>query len=280
MPVPLGDILNQIRSQLSAVSGDLAERDSELILEHVLHLSRAEIYTNSKEPVDTIQEKEIHDLINKRSTGSPLPYVLGYTNFYSEKFIVSPDVLIPRPDTEILIETILLNEKKDTCFYIDIGTGSGIIAKTLTDQRPDWHACAVDISWRALNIARENCGNQIPLFCGDTLSAIKPDKPFDIIVSNPPYISREEMDKLDRSVIEYEPVTGLYGGVDGGDFYRSLAKQGKACMKDSGRIYCEIGATQKHSVIQIFRDSGWSDITVSNDLAGRPRVVRAVKPTL
>ncbi len=275
MPDLLGIIFDQIRRQLIPVSGDLAERDSELILEHTLHLSRTELYTNSKLSVDTIHLNEIQELVRRRLTGIPLPYVLGYTYFYSEKFFVSPDVLIPRPDTEVLIETILHNEQTDNCFFIDVGTGSGIIAKTLTDQRPAWRTCAVDLSQRALKITQKNCGSQIPLFCGDTLCAVKPGKQFDFIVSNPPYISRNEMEELDRSVSEYEPITGLYGGEDGCDFYRRLAEQGKNHLKQNGRIYCEIGYRQKETVTAIFNESGWSDITIHDDLAGRPRVINA-----
>lgn len=275
MPVLLGTLFHEIRKQLSPVSQELAERDTEQICEQVLHLSRSDVYLNFSLPIDDSQIKKIKALTNKRVTGIPLPYVLGNAFFYSKKFIVTPDVLIPRPDTEILIETILKKERPESRTFIDIGTGSGIIAEVLTDHRPNWQAIAIDISIPALKIAKKNCSDRVRLLGCDKLSAIKSNTPVDFIVSNPPYISQHEMDNLDCSVKEYEPGVGLYGGKDGLDFYRYLANQGKYYLKNKSCLYCETGATQHTSVTKIFKEAGWQNIAITNDLAKRPRVITA-----
>ncbi len=275
MPVLLGTLFHKIRKQLSPVSQELAERDTEQICEQVLRLSRSDLYTNFSLPIDDLQIEEIKALTNKRVTGIPLPYVLGNAFFYSKNFIVTPDVLIPRPDTEIIIETILKKELPESKTFIDIGTGSGIIAEVLTDNRPNWQAIAIDISIPALKIAKKNCSDRVQLLGCDKLSAIKSDTQVNFIVGNPPYISQHEMDNLDFSVKEYEPVVGLYGGKDGLDFYRYLANQGKYYIKNKSCLYCEIGATQHASVIKIFEEAGWHTIAINNDLANRPRVITA-----
>jgi release factor glutamine methyltransferase len=277
MPSQIGELFKKIQKQLSPVSKELADRDAEKIIEHVRGINRSQMYTNLKYVVSEKDYNAILKLTEQRLTGIPLPYLLGYTYFYSKIFFVSQDVVIPRPDTETLIEMVLRNEADDNCNFIDMGTGSGIIADTLVDVRPSWHAIAADISFPALKIAKKNCSERVLLFCNDKLTALKSLPVFDFIVSNPPYISRIEMQKLDTSVSDYEPLIGLYGGEDGLDFYHYLAQNGKPFLKDNGRIYCEIGATQDKDVVKIFQSSGWVGIAIHNDLAGRPRIVMACK---
>jgi release factor glutamine methyltransferase len=277
MPRRIGNLLKEIRKQLSSFSNDIAGREAEQIIEHTLGLSRSRIYTDVNYPVNKEKYDAIVKIVKQRLTGIPLPYILGFVYFYSKKFCVSPEVIIPRPDTEILVEIILKNETSDTCTFIDIGTGSGIIAETLVQERPSWHAFAADLSISALKIAKRNCSERVLLFCSDKLSAVTMLPVFDFIVSNPPYISKAEMEKLDRSVTDYEPFMGLNGGVDGLDFYRYIAQNGKSFIKSHGRIYCEIGSTQEMSVKKIFQDSGWTDTSIHNDLAERPRVIVARK---
>lgn len=277
MPHQIGELFQTIHKQLSPVSKGLADRDAEKIIEHVLGINRSQMYTNLKYIVSEKDYNAILKLSEQRLTGMPLPYLLGYTYFYSKIFFVSKEVVIPRPDTESLIEIVLQNETDDNCNLIDVGTGSGIIADTLVDVRPSWHAVAVDISIPALEIAKKNCSERVLLFCNDKLSALKSLPVFDFIVSNPPYISRMEMQKLDHSVSDYEPFIGLYGGEDGLDFYHYLAQNGKPFLKSNGRIYCEIGATQDKDAANIFQDSGWMNISIHNDLASRPRIIMACK---
>lgn len=275
MSYSIGDLLTEVRDLLLPVSEDLALRDAEQITEHILHTPRSRIYTDVKREISEAEYNDVFELAKQRLTGMPLPYILGFAYFYSKKFSVSREVVIPRPDTEVLIETIVKNEASDRLRFIDMGTGSGIIAETLVNERPSWKAFAADLSTSALKVAKRNCSEKVFLFCNDRLSAIKSAPAFDFIVSNPPYISAAEMEGLDRSVTGYEPFMGLYGGEDGLDFYRYLARNSKSILKGNGRIYCEIGSTQDSSVKKIFQDSGWADISIHNDLAGRSRVITA-----
>ena len=277
MPYQIGILLKSIHKQLSPVSKDLADRDAENIIEHVLGINRTQIYTNVNRIVSEKDFTDILKLTKLRLTGLPLPYVLGYAYFYANKFFVNQEVIIPRPDTESLIEVVLKNETDENCNFIDVGTGSGIIAGTLSEARISWQGLAVDLSLPALKIAKINCSERMRLFCSDKLSALKNLPLFDFIVSNPPYISKIEMQNLDHSVSDYEPFIGLYGGEDGLGFYHYFAQNIKPFLKNNGRIYCEIGASQDKDVEKIFRDFGWVNISIHNDLAGRPRIVMAHK---
>jgi release factor glutamine methyltransferase len=229
-----------------------------------------------------------------------LQYIFGKAYFYDREFFVNSDVLIPRPDTETLVETVLNNEKGDTAYFADIGTGSGIIPAILAAHRAGWAAVAVDISYEALRTAARNVSSDpatgrssahvrtsatdrlssaptnIILICCDMLSAVKPQNQFDFIVSNPPYISSPEMKTLDESVINYEPHAALHGGEDGLDYYRMISGRAMMYLKEGGRIYLEIGHDQGESVPQIFREGGRRDIAVIKDLGGRDRVVKII----
>jgi release factor glutamine methyltransferase len=214
-------------------------------------------------------------VISRRLTREPLPYILGSAFFHSKEFLVSNAVLIPRPDTEVLVEEVLEIEPEGPLFFLDVGTGSGAISESLARQRPQWKGVGLDISVMALKIARTNCSVQIGLVCGDLFSALKTGRHFDFIVCNPPYISEKEMAELDPSVRNFEPMSALFGGTDGLDFYRALAEKSEALLKKKGRIYCEIGYAQGEAVRKIFFDQGWKNILQFPDLAGRPRVIIA-----
>ncbi len=278
MSLTLSDIFQKLKIQLSSHSPELSAKHAEQIIEQVLHISRNKLYLNPKFPINRIQENTINDLTRKFISGIPLPYVLGSTYFYSKKFLVSQEVLIPRPDTESLVELVLKYENTDFCCFADIGTGSGNIAEVLCDLKPNWHSIAIDISEISIRIAKKNCSHHISLLCCDTLSAIKEGKIFDFIVSNPPYIAEKEMEELDESVLKYEPALALYGGKDGLNFYRNLAQDCKSYLKENGTLYCEIGATQHNAAVNIFKEAQWQNISIHYDLAKRPRVIKAQKP--
>jgi len=277
MPHRIGDLFKETCKKLIPISGDLSEREAELIIEDVLNLSRNNLYTNFNSFITTAQFECINKITKERLSGIPLAHALGSVYFHSKKFIVSKEVLIPRPDTETLIEVVLKNEVSKTCHFIDIGTGSGNIAETLCTIMPAWQSLAVDISEPSLHIAKTNCSTHVTLVCSDRLSSIKKGTTFDFIVCNPPYISKSEMKKLEISVSEHEPAVALYGGKDGLDFYRYLAVYGKNFLKENGWIYCEIGFLQCKACTAIFKDAGWKNIAISNDLASRPRVINAQK---
>jgi release factor glutamine methyltransferase len=171
------------------------------------------------------------------------------------------------------VETILESEKEKNCHFLEIGVGSGAISAILVQKNPDWLGIGTDISLPALNVAWQNCPRAIHLVCSDLFSSIKPGTLFDFIVSNPPYISEGEMAGLDDGVKDFEPDIALDGGKDGLDFYRAFAMQSGYFLKPGGKLYCEIGYSQKNSVSTIFSSHGWKDVTTLKDLAGRPRVV-------
>jgi release factor glutamine methyltransferase len=203
--------------------------------------------------------------------------VLGSAYFHSKEFIVTKDVLIPRPDTEVLVETVLKLEKAQHCFFADIGIGSGAIAASIALQRPSWTALGVDISFPALKIAKKNCPEHVFLCAADVFSAFKPQAVFDFIVSNPPYIAESEKQNLDSSVIDFEPHVALFDNADGLTFYKMFVKQANAYLKPGGSIYCEIGYSQGKDVAALFANNGWADVKTLPDLAGRDRVLVAKK---
>jgi release factor glutamine methyltransferase len=271
----VGIQFREVYHQLLPVSENFTQHDTERIFEHVLNISRSELYLRFNATLSPNHLKEIQKLVKKRLTGLPLAYVLKHSYFYSKKFIISPDVLIPRPETEILIKIVCENIRDKNRSFIDFGTGSGIIAEALIEKNDTWWAVAVDISFPALKIAAQNCSEGIGLVCSDRLHSLKQEKLFDFIVSNPPYISQSEMKLLDRSVYDFEPRQALFGGVEGLDFYTYLAKNAAYYLKRGGIIFCEIGSDQESAVTRIFKDSGWKDIKVYTDLAKRPRVLKS-----
>jgi release factor glutamine methyltransferase len=265
------DALYSIKSQLLSVSGEFALSDAERILMQILQFSRSDLYLSSKESISKEKLDEINVIVERRKHHEPLPYIFNTAYFHSMEIFVDRSVLIPRPDTEILVETILKSEKQPDCFFLDMGIGSGAISAILAKENPHWKGIGADISQAALCIAKKNCPDTISLLNADALSAFKTAR-FDFIVSNPPYVSAKEMKELDESVSRFEPAVALLGGEDGLKFYRILAENAKEHLKAGGRLYCEIGNTQKDAVTELLAAGCWKDIRVMNDLAGRPRV--------
>jgi release factor glutamine methyltransferase len=249
------DALKYIQNKLQKTIGTYAITQSEEILEFFLKCPRTDLYIKSDKPIPTDIIPEIDKIIERRLNGEPLQYILGKTFFYSRDFLITPDVLIPRPDTETLVEQVFKYEKGKNKYFVDIGTGSGIIASILTDYNPGWKGIAIDISYKALLIARQNIKNCVYLLCSDLMSPLKEQKKFDFIVSNPPYISADELETLDREVKDFEPHRALFGGIDGLDFYSLLSENAKKWLKPGGAIYCEIGYNQEPDVKKLFSNS-------------------------
>jgi release factor glutamine methyltransferase len=282
----MGELLRSLRDRLAPSLGSFAPIDAEAIILESLNISKTRLYTDFSRDVNENDLTRINAILERRLKGEPLQYIFGKAYFYDREFFVNPDVLIPRPDTETLIETIINTEKDAPARFIDIGAGSGIISIILTAHQPAWKALAVDISYNSLrtaarnirnnSISGNNTSNNILLICCDMLTAVKPQNQFDFIVSNPPYISSPQMETLGKNVVNYEPRTALHGGEDGLDYYRIISNSAKKYLKEGGRIYLEIGYDQGESVPKIFRGGGWGDIAVIQDLGGRNRVVTAI----
>jgi release factor glutamine methyltransferase len=259
--------------------GDFARVQAEEILMHFTGYSRTELMLRSGEEIDSATIDTISNVVKRRISGEPLQYILGTAYFYSREFKVNPDVLIPRPDTEILIEQILNHESRNSARFADIGTGSGIIACILTEERPSWSAVAVDISVKALRTAIVNSSTGIRFICADLLNALKKEHQFDFIVSNPPYISLDEYATLDISVKNHEPPCALTDNADGLGFYRYFAQQAHNWIRTDGSFYCEIGYNQGDAVKTLLFDHGWRNVRLVRDLGGNDRVICAMVPS-
>ena len=274
------EALHYIQTRLLPTVGEYAVIQADEIIESLLKCSRTTLYLKSKDTIDSSHIEQIDTIIERRQHGEPLQYILGQVYFYSREFTVTPDVLIPRPDTETLVEQVLLHEKKRDCLFADIGTGSGIIACILTEENPGWNATAIDISYKSLLITKKNIHSSVSLLCGDLLNSLKPNHLFNFIVSNPPYISDTEMKGLDRDVFDFEPHRALSGGADGLNFYRYLSQHASNWIIPGGALYCEIGYNQENEVRELFSNKEWREIGIFKDLGGNPRVIRAVVPEI
>jgi release factor glutamine methyltransferase len=209
------------------------------------------------------------------NSAAPTAYLENEAYFYDKEFYIDENVLIPRFDTERLVENILKNEGSDNKFVLELGTGSGIICEILREHRPNWRFVSVDISEKALNVAKKNVAPAITLINSDKFSAILPNNQFDIIVSNPPYIESATIATLDESVKNFEPLIALDGGEDGLDFYRYIANNAKNFLKSGGIVYCEIGYNQGESVPKVFEENSLKNIKIYKDYGQNNRVVSA-----
>ena len=212
--------------------------------------------------------------INMRARRVPLQQILGHTGFMGLDFKVNADVLIPRSDTEVLVETVLSNEKNKDISILDLCTGSGCIAVSLKKYGAYSLVAGSDISEKALNVALRNASinkTEIELYRSDLLRDIEGS--FDVIVSNPPYIETEVIEELEPEVREHDPYIALDGGRDGLDFYRRIISDAPVALKPYGRLYFEIGYNQAEQVAGLMEKAGFSDIDIIKDLAGLDRVV-------
>ena len=203
----------------------------------------------------TEEEKEfVEEIYKKLANHIPAQYIIGHAEFFGMQLKVDERVLIPRPETEELVELILAENPETNLSVLDIGTGSGAIALALAKNRPDWSVTAADISQDALDLASENAKNQkLNIFFKKSDCFAEISEKYDIIVSNPPYISREDESEVGLNVLHSEPHLALFADEDGLAIYRRIAEDAKAYLKDGGKIYLEIGYKQGQSVPELFR---------------------------
>ena len=230
----------------------------EKLLAHFLNKTREELWIDSEFEIDsetlTTIQKAYREYVEDEK---PLEYILGYVEFFGVKFWVNEHTLIPRPETEYMISALTeyLQESQLSDFVLlDIGTGSGAIALALAKNRPDWSVTAADISQDALDLANENAKNQnLQIFLKKSDCFTEISEKYDIIVSNPPYISREDESEIGLNVLHSEPHLALFADEDGLAIYRRIAEDAKDYLKDGGKIYLEIGYKQGQSVPELFR---------------------------
>lgn len=253
---------------------DTARLDAWYLLEHVCHITRQYYYLHDAETLKDEEQQEYELAIRKRAERVPLQYITGEQEFMGMTFKVNPSVLIPRQDTEILVEEVLkLCKPEDR--VLDLCTGSGCIIISMVRNLPSLEAYAGDISRQAINVAKENAKlNQTAVvFEKSNLFEAFSGK-FDIIVSNPPYIPSEEIPKLMPEVRDFEPHEALDGLEDGLFFYRKIVAGSVEYLSDNGILCMEIGYDQGPAVTEMMKQFGFLDITVTKDLAGLDRVVR------
>lgn len=258
--------------------------DAEWILTHVLTCSRSDLHLRQTRIPTSTQTTCYQGLISKRAQRIPLQHVLGQTEFYGLPFYTTPDALIPRPETETLVEILIHHLKDHPCPQIlDIGTGSGIIAITLAKELPKSRIIAVDISRKALHLASRNTrlngtAERTSFIQTDLLAPLAKQKHFHAIVSNPPYIPSRDIDTLEPEVRAHDPLLALDGGSDGLDFYREIIPASIPLLAKGGVLGFEIGHNQADAVSRILSQQiGLSNIVVHTDLSEQPRVVLAQK---
>jgi release factor glutamine methyltransferase len=256
-------------------SGDFAKSEAEEIIEIACKYKKSDIYLNKNTEIPQEQFEKIQEIAKKHKNGKPLAYCSNSAYFYDREFFINQNVLIPRFDTEILVETVLKNENTDEKFILELGAGSGIICEILQANRKSWKVLSVDFSQDALKIAKIKSNEKILLVNSDRFSAISEKKQFDIIVSNPPYIESETIKTLDCSVKNFEPIIAIDGGETGLVFYEYMAESAKLFLKNDGMIYVEIGYNQSESVSVIFKKNGLKNINIIKDFGGNPRVISA-----
>jgi len=279
------ELLQQAIQRLEAAGVPDARRNAEWMLCEVLGCSRAQLYAYPERPVDAARRARFAELLARRLRREPLQYVLGYVEFLGLRLEVGPGVLVPRPETEWLTERVL-QELQSTPGprVLDLGTGSGCIALAIKHHRSDAGVWACDISPEALAIARRNAerlGLQVHWVKADMLADSFPENvpgPFDLIVSNPPYLALHEADELPPEVRDYEPPVALYAGEDPLRFYRALARHGHVLLKPGGRLACEVHAHYGTDVVALFEACGYEAVRLERDLAGNPRLVWARRP--
>ena len=255
--------------------------DASILLGHITGETSATVLMDRKMALTVRQTALFQNLIKRRCRHETLSRLIGKKEFYSRPFRTTSDVLDPRPETEILVDKAIeiLNNLSGQPRILDVGTGSGVIAVTLAAENPGIHVTATDISAAALKLALKNAqdysvSGRINFIKTDLAACFNDKKCFDLIFSNPPYISHEEYPNLPEEVIKGDPVASLVAGPEGTEFYPALAELARRLLKPGGHIIVEVGAGQGSFVINLFLEKGLVDVEVFPDLAGIPRVVK------
>jgi release factor glutamine methyltransferase len=277
------DLFRDLRKQIT-LSEDAAEIESMLylILEHIAGISRSDVISQKAISLTEKEERRIEEVIKRLNTQEPVQYILGKADFFGRVFLVNPSVLIPRSETELLIDEIVKEASTAPGKLLDIGTGSGCIAITLAKELPDKTVIAFDISGAALKTASENATEllaQVDFRKTDILTEDIPFNDLEIIVSNPPYVTVSEKHSMNSNVLNNEPHLALF--VPDNDplvFYKAIAAKGFAALKSGGKIYVEINEQFGKETSDAFQKEGFTMIRIVKDLQGKDRVVVATKP--
>ena len=280
--------MNNIQEELKRGSKFLKENyintykiDSELLLGKVLNKGREYLFLNYKENLSNELINNFESLLKRRKKKEPVAYILNCKEFWKNNFYVDQNVLIPRPDTEILVEEIMkLYGKQKKLSILDVGTGSGCIIISILKERQKFRATAIDISKKALNIAKYNAkihhlNNRIKFYKSSVDNFFK--HKYDLIVSNPPYISRLKLKYLDKDILGFEPIQALEGGIDGFNVFSKIVKRSSMLLKIGGKLVLEIGFDQKFEMLKLLNKHNFFVNKIVKDYGGRDRCIICTK---
>lgn len=278
MKTSISEVIREAARVLEDVGVPEARREAGSLLSFVLGKDRTFLIGHAEDSVDENSFARFREFVDRRAAGEPLQYITGVQDFYGREFRVTPDVLIPRPETELLVEAAI-QIVGTAPFICDVGTGSGCIAVTLLREIVNARAVAIDKSPAALEVAKINARDHsvidrtqfVVSDCFDALDSR--DYEFDLIVSNPPYVTEAALEGLQREVRDHEPIMALSPGGDGLGVIRRLIDEGPAFIKPNGHMLMEIGFDQGEAVKSLVNGSAWSLREIRSDLQGIPRIV-------
>jgi len=267
-------LIDQAEHLLQRAGVDTPRLDAEILLADLLGVGRAYLYAHPEQEVSERVFQECMRRLERRLKREPLAYILGRAEFYALEFTVTPDVLVPRPETEVLVEAVLA---KQPATVADIGTGSGCIAVAVAVNLPQVRVWATDISAGALRIAAENAqrhgvADRVQFLQGDLLQPLAGLR-FDVVASNPPYVAESERLSLQPEVREWEPAHALFTGADPLQFHRRLSAEAHFHLREGGWLMLEVGMGQAEAVASLLEAAGYRQVRIRNDLAGIGRVV-------
>jgi release factor glutamine methyltransferase len=277
----IAEILKEAAAELDNAGVPEARREAGSLLSFILGKDRTFLISHAEDETDENSFIRLREFVERRAAGEPLQYITGVQDFYGREFRVTPDVLIPRPETELLVEAALqkVGDVGTAPFICDVGTGSGCIAITLLCELVNARAVAIDKSPAALEIAKLNAENhsvadRASFIVSDCFNSLDSrDYEFDLIVSNPPYVAESALEGLQREVRDHEPLIALSPGGDGLSVIRRLIDDGPAFIKPNGHLLIEIGFDQGETVENLVDGSAWSLREIRPDLQGIPRIV-------
>lgn len=281
-PPRLRDVLSKSSAYLAQRKVDSPRLSAELVAAHALGLERLDLYLDLDRPLTEQDLAKIRPLLTRRGTGEPMAYILGRKEFYGLELVVTRDVLIPRPETELCVDAVLgLHQPDRPLLFADVATGSGAIAVALLVHLPAARCIATDISAPALAVAVKNCEvhgvrDRVLLTQADLLAHLAPAS-LDVILANPPYLSESEFFRISKEVADFEPRTALVAGPRGDECFGPLVEQAMTALKPGGHLLLETGAAQTERLAEAIRSrfGQWTDIRVLKDYAGLNRYVQA-----
>ena len=282
-PVTVLEVIQRSSDFLARKGVESPRLQIELLLAHVLRMPRMKLYLNFDRVLAETELETLRGLVKRRSEREPLQHIVGSTSFCGLEISVNRDVLVPRPETELLAEqavAFLMPLTDRNLTVLDFGTGSGCLAAAIAMKLPAVIVHALDVSESALRMARENVlrlgvGDRVVFHSGDGFGVVPVELRFDLVVSNPPYIASAEIETLEPEVRDFDPRLALDGGADGLDFYRRLAVETGSRLNSGGKLMLELGDGQAGAVSELLTQHGWTVEGVLKDYPGRERILIA-----